>query len=335
MKVLMINQSEVRELLPMQECMQAMSEALKTLAEGNAILPLRSIMWLPENAGVLGMMPAYLGNIAAMGLKVLSIVPNNHDTPNDSHQGAVLLFEERNGNLLAIIDAAEITAIRTAAVSGVATKWLARKDARSLAILGAGVQAWTHLEAMALSRALVHVRVWSRNSGRVRAFARRAAKRYAFAIEPVASAKEAVTGADIICTVTAAREPVVLGEWLSAGTHINAVGACVPSARELDTAAVVKSRLFVDRRESALNEAGDFLIPKNEGAIGDHHILGELGEMLLGKIKGRTSNQQITLFKSLGLGVEDVAAAHHIYQKSSQKGVGTWVELGGNRDARV
>jgi ornithine cyclodeaminase len=331
MKVLLINHDEVRELLPMQECMQIMSDALKALAEGNANLPLRPIMWLPENAGALGMMPAYLGNLAAMGLKVLSIFPANHGTPYDSHQGAVLLFETKNGRLLAIIDAAEITAIRTAAVSGVATQWLARKDAKTLAVLGAGVQAWPHVEAMVHVRKMTHVRVWSRNPDRAREFVRRAAERYAFAIEPAASAKEAVIGADIICAVTAATEPILLGEWLSAGMHINAVGACVPSARELDTPAVAKSRLFVDRRESAFNEAGDFLIPKNEGAIDDHHILGELGEILLGKIKGRASSEQITLFKSLGLGVEDVAAAHHIYQKAIVNGLGNWLEFG--RDA--
>jgi ornithine cyclodeaminase len=331
MKTLIVNQSQVRELLPMRECMEVMGDALKTLAAGEAILPLRPIMWLPENVGALGMMPAYLGNIKAMGVKVLSIFPGNLGTPYDSHQGAVLLFETQNGRLLAIMDATEITAIRTAAVSGVATKLLAREDAHHLAILGTGVQAWTHLEAMTLAREIARVRVWSRNAERARQFAERTSRKYGLVIEPVETARKAVTDAGIICAVTAAKEPVLLGEWIAAGAHLNAVGACVPTARELDTAAVVKSRLFVDRRESARNEAGDFLIPKNEGAIDDAHILGEIGEILLGKIKGRTSAEEITLFKSLGLAVEDLAAAQHIYTKASEKGLGTWVELGGSR----
>lgn len=331
MKVLIANQSEVAEWLPMRECMEVMAEAFKMLTAGKTILPLRPIMWLPERIGALGMMPAYMQNIAAMGLKVLAIFPGNHGTPYDSHQGAVLLFEAKHGSLLAIMDATEITAIRTAAVSGVATKLLARDDAHELAILGSGTQARTHLEAMLLARTITRVRIWSRNAEHARQFAGRESRRHGITVEPMKTAREAVANADIICTTTAATVPVVLGEWLQPGAHLNAVGACVPAARELDTAAMLKSRLFVDRRESALKEAGDFIIAKKEGAFEDNHIRGELGEILLGQVQGRTSAEEITLFKSLGLAIEDLASAHHIYTRMLAKGVGAWMELGGSR----
>ncbi|HSD27314.1 MAG TPA: ornithine cyclodeaminase family protein, partial [Vicinamibacteria bacterium] len=177
------------------------------------------------------------------------------------------------------------------------------------------------------------VRVYSRDPARVRAFADRAGKRHGIAVEPAASAQQAVAGADIVCTVTSSAEPVLMGDWLAPGAHVNAVGACVPACRELDTAAVVRSRLFVDRRESALNEAGDVLIPRREGAIGDGHIRGEIGEVLLGRVAGRGSASEVTLFKSLGLAIEDVASAHLAYRNAAASGAGTWVELGGARDA--
>lgn len=333
MKVLIINQSEVPHLLPMSECMQVMAEALKALTLGNAILPLRPVMWLPEKVGALGMMPSYLGVIKSFGLKVVSVFSGNHGTEYDSHQGAVMLFEEAHGRLLAIVDSSSITGIRTAAVTGVATKLLAREEAGDLAILGSGVQAQTHLEAMLLARKIRRVRLWSRESDHANQFADREGKQHGIKIEVMPTVKEAVAGADIICTVTASPEPVLKGEWIAPGAHVNAIGSSVAFTRELDTAAMVKSKLFVDRRESTINEAGDFLFPKKEGAIGDDHIKGEIGELLLGEVRGRESAKEITLFKSLGLAVEDLAAAHHVYQKAIEKGMGMAVELGGSRHA--
>jgi alanine dehydrogenase len=331
MKVHIINQAEVLQLLPMSECIDAMAEALKTLALGNAILPLRPILWLPEKVGALGMMPSYLGDVKAMGLKVVSVFPGNHGTQYDSHQGAVLLFETEHGQLLAIVDASEITAIRTAATTAVATRLLAREDAHDLAILGSGVQARTHLEAMLLVRPMRRVRVWSRNPEHTRRFAEHESQRRGIKVEPMDTARAAVAGADVICTTTAAPEPVLLGEWIAPGAHVNAVGSSVAHTREVDTAAMVKARLFVDRRESTINEAGDFLFPKKEGAIGDDHIRGDIGQLLLGQVAGRGSPDEITLFKSLGLAVEDLAAARHIYVKALEKGLGTAIELGGAR----
>jgi ornithine cyclodeaminase len=238
-----------------------------------------------------------------------------------------MLFETQNGRLLAMMDAGKITAIRTAAVSAVATRLLASTDAENLAILGSGVQAATHLDAMRLVRNIKRVKVWSRNFDHAQSFAQRESTRLSLSIGAIENAERAVEGADIICTVTSSMDPILHGDWIAPGTHINAVGSSVPFARELDTAAVVKSKLFVDRRESTLNEAGDFLFPQKEGAINDAHVLGEIGDILLDKVRGRESVNDITLFKSLGLAVEDVAAAHFIYQKLSKQGGGRWVEF--------
>jgi len=327
MKVRVINQSEVRDLLPMNECIEVMSETLQSLARGDAVQPLRSALRLPDKTGLLGMMPAFLGNPPTLGVKVLSVFPGNIGTEHESHQGAVLLFDTEHGQLLAFVDASEITAVRTAAVSAVATRILAKDDASDLALLGSGTQACSHLEAMRLIRNISRVRVWSLPLEHAQEFSARESERLGMPVEFMEKAQAAVDGADIICTVTSAKEPVLFGEWIAAGTHINAVGSSNPFARELDTAAVVKSRMFVDRRESVLNEAGDFLFPKKEGAVTEDHISGEIGEILLGKIQGRQTEEEITLFEALGLSVEDVAAAHQVYLKAHDANIGTLVDL--------
>ncbi len=331
METLVVTQADVPKLLPMNECIEVMASTMAELARGETILPLRSILWLPERVGALGLMPGVLLPERVLGVKVMTLFPGNEGTPIDTHQGAVLLFEAEHGSLLAVIDATSITAIRTAAVSGVATRALAREDAGDLAILGSGVQARTHLEAMRCVRKIRRVRVASKSFGNAKTFAERESKRQGIAIEAVATMREAAEGADLICTTTSAREPILQGDWIAPGAHINAVGSSIPAARELDTAAVVSSRLYADRRESLLNEAGDFLTPKKEGAIGDDHVVGEIGEVLIGKAPGRRSPEEITLFKSLGLAVEDVASARHIYEKAKKTGLGRFLEFGGAR----
>lgn len=331
MSVRVLGESEVRVLLPMDECIEVMAEVFGALGRGEAVLPLRSMVWLPDRSGLLGLMPACLDQPPMVGLKVLTVMPGNHGTELDSHQGAVLVFESRRGMLLAIVDASSITAIRTAAVSGLATRLLARRDAGDLAILGSGVQAASHLEAMRVVRLLRRVRVWSRSPAHAQAFAAREGGRAGMSIEPMASAREAVAGADLICTTTSAREPVLEGSWLAPGTHINAVGACFRDTRELSTDAMRCARLFVDRRESALAESGDFLIARAEGAFGDDHIRGELADLVLERCAGRGSDSEITLFKSLGLAIEDLAAAHHAYRSAEARNAGTALELGGRR----
>ncbi|HET9328267.1 MAG TPA: ornithine cyclodeaminase family protein, partial [Candidatus Eisenbacteria bacterium] len=317
----------------MAECVDVMADALATLARGDAVLPLRNVVSLPDRSGRLGLMPGYLGSPARFGVKIVSLFPGNHGTPYDSHQGAVLLFDPRVGSVLTVIDAASITAIRTAGVSGVATRLLARPDAGDLAILGSGVQAATHLEAMRAVRGIRRVRVWSRDSARARRFAERESERQHIDIEATPSAREAVEGANLVCTTTASSEPVLEGAWIAPGAHINAVGACVPTSRELDTAAVLRSRLYVDRRESALAEAGDILIPIAEGAFGEEHIVGELGDVLIRKAPGRGSAREITLFKSLGIAIEDLAAAQHVLDRAIAQGAGMVAPLGAMHDA--
>ena len=278
------------------------------------------------------MMPGMSAEPEALGLKVVAVFPGNHGSHLDSHQGVVLLFDLENGVPIAIMDASEVTAVRTAAVSGMVTELLARDDASVVTILGSGVQARTHLEAMAEARSLTEVRVYSRSEANRTRFVERASARYDFPVRATDSADEAVRGSDIVCTVTSSREPVLHGAWLEPGMHINAVGSSVKFARELDTEAVVRSRLFVDARESTVNEAGDFLFPMEEGAIDESHILAEVGEVLLGTHPGRESDADVTLFKSLGLAVEDLAAAHHVLERAHAEGVGARVALGGLTD---
>ena len=331
MKTLILNQNEISQLLTMKECMEVMQKAFLALAAGQVLLPLRQIILLPGGESVLAVMPSYSGPIQSMGAKVISVFPNNLGTEFDAHQGVVLLFEMQNGCLRAVMDASEITAIRTAAVSGVATRALSRQDANDLAILGSGIQARTHLEAMLLARNIKRVRVWSRTLANAQRFASRQSERQKIVVEAVDRAQDAVLGADIICTVTSSRNPVLQGEWVEPGAHINAVGTFGPTSREIDTTTVVRASLFTDRRESAMKEAGDFLIPIQEGKLTPNPISGELGEVLAGSVSGRSSDEEITLFKSLGLAIEDLAAAHYLYERASEKGIGTFVELGGSR----
>ncbi len=313
----------------MRTCIDLMDEALMTLARDKAINPLRQGIRLPDNLGILGLMPGYMSEPQTFGLKVVSVFPGNHGTAYDSHQGAVMLFETEHGSPVAILDASEITAIRTAAASGAATRILARDDAAILAIIGSGVQARTHLEAMVAVRPIRQAKVYSRSAARREHLAEEAADALGIAVDAVDSARHAVLDADIVCTTTSSNDPVVMGDWLAAGCHVNAVGSSVRHTRELDTSAVLKSRLFVDRVESTVTEAGDFLFPKNEGVLDESHIVGEIGDILLGKLSGRESPNEITLFKSLGLAVEDLAAAHFVYNRAAETGAGVSVELGG------
>jgi ornithine cyclodeaminase len=337
MRTLVISRREVTTLLPMEECIDVMAEAFFALARGDTVMPLRQVMRVPGTANLFALMPALVGprrgdhQGTALGAKVITVFPGNDVTPYESHIGVVLLFDTELGRLLAIMDASSITAIRTAAVSGLATRLLAAPSASDLAILGAGVQASTHLAAMRCVRDIRRVRVFSRSVDRARTFAGRAASRHGVRVEVADTVRAAVDGADIICTVTASREPILEGKWIAEGAHINAVGAALPTARELDSEAVRRARVFVDRRESAMSEAGDLLIPRGEGVIGDDHVRGELGDVLTGVAVGRAEPSDITLFKSLGLAIEDVAAARHIYEKSVAMGTGIWVSLGGLR----
>jgi ornithine cyclodeaminase len=328
--VLILNHADVEALLAMDECIDVMAGALAALARGQVHMPLRMVVRPPEAAGLLALMPAYVATPRGepfFGLKAIAVFHDNPAHGKDAHQGGVLLFSGETGELLALMNGSAITAIRTAAVSGLATRLLAREDAGELALVGAGVQARTHLAALHCVRPLRRVRVASRKPEHAGAFAAELGPRYPFPIEPVASAEQAVRGADLVVLATTSSEPVIRREWIAPGAHINAIGAYSPSAREVDSATVAAARVYVDRRESAAAEAGDLLIPLGEGVIGPEHVVAELGEVVTGSRPGRTAPDEITLFKSLGLPIEDLASAEFLYRRARERGAGSWVEF--------
>jgi ornithine cyclodeaminase len=333
--ILILNHRQVEELLPMAGCIDLMAEAFAALIGGSVHMPLRVLVHPLDAKGIMVLMPAYVsgaaeptaGSLANYGLKAICVFPDNPGRGLDAHQGAVLLYSGESGELQAVMNASAITAIRTAAVSGLATRLLARADASRLAIIGSGVQARSHLAAMAAVRPIQHVRVVSRNVEHARQLARELSARVSFRIEAVESAEAAVREADVIVTATNSAQPVLKREWISPGTHINAVGAFTPTTREIDSATMAAARLFADRRESVLKEAGDYLLALGEGAIGPDHIQAELGEVVVGANPGRTSASEITLFKSLGIPIEDLAAARYLYQHAQATHAGTWVDF--------
>ena len=328
MKILILDSAQIRELLPMAPCIELMSDALSALARDEVHQPLRTIIRPPNARGLLGLMSAYRGcDQGAFGLKAICVFPENPLQGKDAHQGAVMLFSRETGELVALMNASEITAIRTAAVSGVATRLLAREDANELAIIGAGVQARTHLAALACVRSLKRVRVAARNVEHAQRLVDEMQPNVRSSIEAVPTNEDAVRGADVVVTATSSLEPVLKREWISPGAHINAIGTHSPNSREIDSATMAAARIFVDRRESALNESGDYLLAAKEGVIGPDNIAGEIGELLIGTKSGRTSATEITLFKSLGLAIEDVACAEYLYQNAKAQNVGCWVEF--------
>ena len=323
-ELLVLAHDDVKQLLPMEECIELMAEALADLARGESWQPLRFVVRPPEEQSLMGLMPAHRTTPEpAYGLKTVCIFPGNPARGLDAHQGGVMLFDGETGELRALIDASAVTSIRTAAVSAVATRALARPDSKVLAILGSGVQARAHLEAMAKVLSFEQARVWSRTAEHAHALAAEAEA--PFPVEAAGSAEATVRDADVVVTVTSAREPIVERGWLAPGTHVNAVGSSIPTARELDSATIAAAALFVDRRESTLNESGEYLRAVEEEGIGPNHIRAELGEVLVGSADGRRSNQELTVFVSLGLAVEDLAAAEYLYRRARSEGVGAVV----------
>ncbi len=333
MDVLVLGADEVARLLPPAAAVEAMAAAYRALARGEARVPPRSALVPPDRAGALAWMPAWFAPASGpvFGIKASTVFGRNRSTPYRSHQGAVVLFDGEHGRPLAIVEAGAITEARTAAVSALATRLLARPDAGRLALFGSGAQASAHLAALRAVRPVREVRVWSRNPDNARRFARAEAERHGLPVDAVETGRAAAAGADLICTATAARVPVLLGAWIAPGAHVNAVGASVPPFRELDGEAVRRSRLFVETREAALAEAEDIRIPLREGLIGEDHVLAELGELVERGAAGRTGPAEITLFKSVGLGLEDVAAACAVYRRAMEEGVGSRVAWGAER----
>ncbi len=319
-RVIVLSEHDVRELLDMPSCIEAMEEVLASLARSELYNPLRSIA-RPEGADtLLGLMPSYRGGATpSYGLKEIVVVPANPSRGLDTHMGGVLLHDGDTGELLAIMNASPITEIRTAAVSGVATRALARPDAQRVAILGAGAQARGHVHAMRAVLDDPEIRIWAR---RLEA-AEELAGEVGATVSP--SIDAALFGAEVVCTTTASVEPIVEKRWLARGAHVNAVGSCFPSVRELDTETVAHSSFFTDRRESCLNEAGDYIIAASEGAVGPDHIKAELGEVLAGMHPGREHEDELTVFESLGIAVEDLASAELVVRRARERGVGVEV----------
>lgn len=327
MEIRILRAKDVHALLPMPECIDLMARTMSAVSEGRVVLPLRSVMVMPGDLGMLGNMPGYLSEPECFGVKLVSLIPRNKPPHHSSHLGLVLLFEVEHGQPVAILDAAEITAIRTAAASGLATRLLARPDASDLAILGAGEQASSHLSAMLAVRQLRRVRVWARNPIKAEAFAKAEGAKHKITIEVAKTPCDAVTNADIICTVTKAREPILLGDWIEPGAHLNVVGSSIATASEIDIATVVKSRFFVDYRSSTITEGGDYLKALRAGAITPAHILAEIGQVANGSRPGRTASNDITLYKSLGIAPQDLASAHYVLQKAKEHGVGQMIDF--------
>ena len=307
--LLVLGDREVRECLPMGECIEAMAEVLAGLARGELYQPLRPVFRPPGARGLIGLMPAHRSSATPFySLKEIVVTPSNPAEHGlDAHQGGVLLHDGVTGELVALLNASPITEIRTAAVSAVATRALARANASVVAVLGAGVQSRSHVEAMREVLPDAEIRVWSRRE------------------EP--TPERALQGADVVCTCTTSREPILQREWLAEGAHVNAVGSSIPTARELDSATVAAATVFVDRRESAEHEGGDLLLAAREGAFALDRIAAEVGDVLVGAHPGRTGDGELTVFKSLGLGVEDLAAADLVVRRARERGLGVEVDF--------
>ena len=325
--MLLLREADVRALISMEEVIRLMEDALRAFSTGGVVQPVRVALPIEPHAGYLGVMPAFVRTNGALAAKLVTFYPKNAENLLPTHLAVILLWNSKTGEVLSMMDGRLITEMRTAATSAAATKVLARADASMLAVLGSGVQARSHLEALRLVRSIRAVRVWSRTPAHARQFARDMQQEFGIAVEPTATEEGAVRGADLIVTATSATTPVLRGEWLSKGAHMNAVGAPRPTWRELDSEAVTRARVFVDSRAGALTEAGDLLIPMKEEVIGASHIVGEIGEVLAGRIEGRRGADDITLFKSLGMAVEDVATAHDVYEKARTRGIGEEITL--------
>jgi ornithine cyclodeaminase len=304
---------DVFRLLDAGSCIRVMREALAGLAGGRGAQYLRNHVVLP-NSNLFAFMPAWLDD-QYFGAKVLTIYHENQRAGLPSHQGGVMLFDSKSGAPVALVDAFALTQVRTGAVSAVATDLLARPDASRLCLLGCGSQAVSHLQAIRLARELERVMVWDISPERARAFAAEQSAATGLSVAAVDTAREALDGADVVCTLTPSRTPILESDWIASGAHVNAVGACRPNDRELPSGLMARARVFGDARESVLAEAGDFLIPLKEGLFGEDHLLGTVGELVLGSVQGRVSVDDVTVFEALGLAVEDIAAAKFVYSQ--------------------
>ncbi|MDH7515176.1 MAG: ornithine cyclodeaminase family protein [Bacteroidota bacterium] len=321
---LLLSRSDVQSLLSMGDCIEIIEEAFRCHALGNVVMPQRTAIRIEKHHGLHLGMPAYIGGETdALGLKVVTVYPDNparHGLPTT--MGLLLLNDPATGAPLAVMDAGFLTGMRTGAVSGVATKYLARTSATRLGVFGAGVMAYRQVEAVCVVRPIKTIHCFDIDTARAENFASQVSASLGVEVRPVPSARDAVENMDIIVTATSAARPVFDGTWLVPGQHINGIGSHSPAARELDTATIVRAKAIPDSIDACLVEAGDFLIPIDEGAITKDHLRASLGEVIAGLKPGRESPDEITLFKSVGLALQDVSVASAVYRKALEAGVG-------------
>ncbi|HHI00927.1 MAG TPA: ornithine cyclodeaminase family protein [Thermococcus litoralis] len=325
--MLLLTREDLEKVLAMREVIEAVEKAFLELYHEKAKVPLRTILEVEKHNGFLLYMPSYLESSEALAVKVVSLYPENPKKGIPSVLASILLNDPETGKPLAFMEGTYITAMRTGAASGVATKYLARKDAKTVGIIGAGVQARTQLWAVYEVRNIEKAYVYDINKEKSQNFADEMSKKFGVEIDVVESPKEVAENSDILIIATTARKPVLRGEWVKEGTHINSIGWVGKDARELDSETVKKSKLVVDSREGVLNESGDIIIPIKEGIIDETHIYAELSELVAGAKKGRDNDREITLFKSVGLAIEDAITAKLAYEKALKLGIGTHVEL--------
>ena len=323
----LLSESDVRAVLPMTDLIAAMEGALAQFSAGTVTQPVRTVLEVGPDRAYFGVMPASLDDPPAVGAKLVTVYAKNHDKGLPSHLATIVLLDHATGALVAIVDGRYVTEARTAAVSAVSVKYLARPDARVLGIIGSGVQARSHLEAIRHVRSIEDVRVWSPNRLNREAFAMEMAAATSLPVRSVETASLSARGADIVVLATSSRTPVIEDVDIDPGTHIAGVGACRPDQREMPTGVLARARVYVDSRAAARQEAGDLLIPQQEGAFGDDHILGELGGVVSGHVPGRLAKSDVTVFKSLGLAVEDVVAARLAVDRATAAGLGQSLKM--------
>jgi ornithine cyclodeaminase len=323
----LLTEREIRTLLPMPDLIDAMASALEQFSAGAVRQPVRSVIEVGEHRSFFGIMPAALEHPPAVGAKLVTVFEGNHGRGLPSHLATIVLLDPETGALRAVLDGRYITEARTSAVSAVSVRHLARADARVLGVVGSGVQARSHVEAIRHVLPLTEVRVWSPDETKRRRFAEEAAAATGLNVGVAGGARDAVLGADVVVLATASRTPVIDDNDIAPGTHVIGVGACRPDQQEMPAALLARARVFVDSRAAALQEAGDLLIPMRAGLFGPDHVAGELGELVAGRVEGRQRADQVTIFKSLGLAVEDVVAATLALSRAEPSGLGTTLSL--------
>ena len=311
----------------MPDLISAMESALAKFSAREVLQPVRSVLTVGPTKAYFGLMPAYVPAPASLGAKLVTVFGENHKKHLPSHLATILLLDPETGALVAMLDGRYITEARTAAVSAVSTRFLGKADASTLAIIGSGVQARSHLEAYQHVRQLQEVRIWSPREQSRQQFVNDMSEHVSFPIVAADTAEAAVRGADLIVLVTSSATPVIEDAWVSKGAHVVGVGACRPNQREMPPPLVKRSRLYVDSRDAAVVESGDVVMNIADGLFDSSHIRGEIGEVVLGRIGGRASDDDITVFKSLGMAVEDVVAADLVFRRASESGAGTELTL--------